>query len=52
MTQVTAEQEAVTIRRGYSWWRLLVRDPVALMAVVWLLFLAVCVLVGPELFGT
>ena len=32
MTQVTAEQEAVTIRRGLPWWRLLARDPLALAA--------------------
>jgi len=51
MTQVTAEQEAVTIRRGLPWWRLLARDPLALAAAVWLTFLALCVLIGPELLG-
>lgn len=51
MTQVTAEQEAVTIRRGLPWWRLLARDPLALAAAIWLTFLALCVLIGPELLG-
>lgn len=51
MSQVTAEQEAVTIRRGLPWWRLLARDPLALAAALWLTFLAVCVLIGPELLG-
>lgn len=51
MTQATAEQEAVTVRRGLPWWRLLARDPLALAAAVWLTFLALCVLVGPELLG-
>ena len=51
MAQVTAEQEALTIRRGLPWWRLLLRDPVALVAAVWLVILAVCLLIGPELFG-
>jgi peptide/nickel transport system permease protein len=49
--QVTAEQEAVAIRRGLPWWRLLLRDPLALMAALWLALLCVCVMVGPELFG-
>ena len=51
MSQVTAEQEALTIRRGLPWWRLLMRDPVALVAAVWLVILALCLLIGPELFG-
>jgi len=51
MSQATAEQEAVTIRRGLPWWRLLARDPLALAAAVWLTFLALCVLIGPELLG-
>lgn len=51
MAQVTAEQEAVAIRRGLSWWRLLLRDPPALVAALWLCFLALCVIVGPELYG-
>ncbi|MCG8545234.1 MAG: ABC transporter permease [Alphaproteobacteria bacterium] len=51
MAQVTAEQEALTIRRGLPWWRLLLRDPVALVAAVWLVILAGCLLIGPELFG-
>lgn len=51
MAQITAEQEAVAIRRGLSWWRLLLRDPIALVAALWLCLLALCVLVGPELFG-
>lgn len=51
MAQITAEQEAVAIRRGLSWWRLLLRDPLALVAALWLCLLALCVLAGPELFG-
>lgn len=51
MAQITAEQEAVAIRRGLSWWRLLLRDPIALVAALWLCLLVLCVLVGPELFG-
>ncbi len=51
MSQATAEQEAVTIRRGLPWWRLLARDPLALAAAIWLTFLALCVLVGPEFLG-
>jgi len=51
MSQATAEQEAVTIRRGLPWWRLLARDPLALAAAIWLIFLALCVLIGPELLG-
>lgn len=51
MTQVTAEQEAVAIRRGLSWWRLLARDPLALAAACWIAVLGCCVLIGPELLG-
>lgn len=51
MSNVTAEQEAVSIRRGLPWWRLLARDPFALAAAIWLLFLFVCVAIGPELLG-
>ena len=51
MTTVTSEQEAVQVRRGLPWWRLLLRDPFALAAAVWLVFLAACMLAGPELFG-
>lgn len=51
MAQVTAQQEAVTIRRGLPWWRLLARDPMALMAALWLAFLFLCVLFGPEFLG-
>ena len=51
MAQVTAEQEAVAIRRGAPWWRLLLRDPAAFAAACWLAILAICLLVGPELFG-
>lgn len=49
--KVTAEQEAITIRRGLPWWRLLLRDPFAALAACWLLLLVVCFLFGPELFG-
>jgi peptide/nickel transport system permease protein len=51
MVQVTAEQEAVAIRRGLPWWRLLLRDPMALVAALWLCVLCACLLFGPELFG-
>jgi peptide/nickel transport system permease protein len=51
MAQVTAQQEAVTIRRGLPWWRLLARDPMALIAALWLAFLCLCVLFGPEFLG-
>ncbi len=47
----TAEQEALIIRRGLPWWRLLLRDRFATAAALWLLFLAVCFLLGPEFFG-
>ncbi len=47
----TAEQEALIIRRGVPWWRLLARDKFALAAALWLLILFACFLVGPELFG-
>jgi peptide/nickel transport system permease protein len=51
MAQVTAEQEAVAVRRGLPWWRMLLRDRVALVAALWLCLLGACVLIGPELFG-
>jgi peptide/nickel transport system permease protein len=51
MATVTSEQEAIQIRRGLPWWRLLLRDPFALGAALWLTLLAICLLVGPELFG-
>ncbi len=47
----SAEQEALIIRRALPWWRLLLRDRLALVAALWLLLLAVCCLIGPELFG-
>ncbi|MCB1738781.1 MAG: ABC transporter permease [Gammaproteobacteria bacterium] len=48
---VSAAQEALTIRRGLPWWRLLLRDPFALLAALWLLLMAVCVIIGPALLG-
>jgi peptide/nickel transport system permease protein len=51
MAQITAEQEAVAIRRGLPWWRLLARDPFAFAAAFWLAVLCLCVMVGPELLG-
>ncbi len=51
MAQITAEQEAVAIRRGLPWWRLLARDPFALVAAFWLAVLWFCVMFGPELLG-
>lgn len=47
----TAEQEAIIIRRGSPWWRLLMRDKFAFVAAIWLLLLFTCFLIGPELFG-
>ena len=47
----TAEQEALIIRRGAPWWRMLLRDRFALVAALWLLVLSICFLIGPELFG-
>jgi len=47
----TAEQEALIIRRGLPWWRLLCRDRFALAAALWLLVLVACFLIGPEIFG-
>ncbi|MEX2618319.1 MAG: ABC transporter permease [Alphaproteobacteria bacterium] len=47
----TAEQEALIIRRGVPWWRLLMRDRFAFVAAIWLLILFACFLIGPELFG-
>jgi peptide/nickel transport system permease protein len=47
----SAEQEALIIRRGLPWWRLLLRDKFALVAALWLLVLTACFLFGPDLFG-
>jgi peptide/nickel transport system permease protein len=48
---IFAQAEMVTIRAGLPWWRLMLRDPLALCAVVWLLFMIVCVAFGPEFLG-
>ncbi len=45
------QAEMVAVRIGLPWWRLLARDPLALCAAAWLVFLVVCVLFGPELLG-
>lgn len=49
--EVTADQEAVAVRRSLPWWRLLLRDPAAVVASAWLLLVFVAFLVGPELLG-
>ncbi|MFT5174771.1 MAG: peptide/nickel transport system permease protein [Gammaproteobacteria bacterium] len=46
-----AQAEMVAVRIGLPWWRLLARDPLALCAAAWLIFLIVCMLFGPELLG-
>ena len=46
-----AQAEMVAVRIGLPWWRLLARDPLALCAAAWLVFLLTCVLFGPELLG-
>jgi len=43
--------ESVNIRRGLSWWQLLWRDKFAFVGAMWLVCLAACVIVGPELLG-
>jgi len=48
---IAAQAEMVAVRVGLPWWRLLARDPLALCAAVWLVFLLVCMLFGPELLG-
>ena len=46
-----AQAEMVNVRIGLPWWQLLARDPLALCAAVWLAFLVICMLIGPELLG-
>jgi peptide/nickel transport system permease protein len=48
---LNSQAEMVAVRIGLPWWRLLARDPLALCAAAWLVFLVVCVLFGPELLG-
>ena len=48
---LNSQAEMVAVRIGLPWWRLLARDPLALCAAAWLVFLVVCVLLGPELLG-
>ncbi|HEX2828249.1 MAG TPA: ABC transporter permease [Burkholderiales bacterium] len=48
---IEAQAEMVTVRVGLPWWRLLARDRLALLSAVWLVFMLVCMLVGPELLG-
>ena len=49
--ELHATAESLTIRRGLPWWRLLLRDKFALAAALWLLVMAGCLAVGPELLG-
>lgn len=48
---LNSQAEMVAVRIGLPWWRLLARDPLALCAAAWLVFLVMCVLFGPELLG-
>ncbi|HET7158091.1 MAG TPA: ABC transporter permease, partial [Burkholderiales bacterium] len=48
---IEAQAEMVTVRTGLPWWRLLARDRLALCSAVWLAFLLVCMLFGPEFLG-
>ena len=48
---IQAQAEMVTVRVGLPWWRLLARDRLALCSAVWLAFLVVGVVFGPELLG-
>jgi len=48
---IEAQAEMVTVRVGLPWWRLLARDRLALCSAVWLAFLLVCVMFGPEFLG-
>lgn len=47
MTVVTADQEAVAVRRGLPWWQLLWRDKFATAAALWIALLVAFVLIGP-----
>lgn len=49
---LAAQAEMVTVRKGLPWWRLLLRDPLALCAALWLLFMLLCMAFGPEWLGT
>lgn len=49
---LAAQAEMVTVRKGLPWWRLLLRDPLALCAALWLLFMLLCMVFGPEWLGT
>jgi peptide/nickel transport system permease protein len=51
MTTITAESEAVIIRRGLPWYRMLWRDKFACVAFCWLIVLLWCLLIGPEMLG-
>jgi peptide/nickel transport system permease protein len=46
-----SQAEMVAVRVGLPWWRLLARDRLALCSAVWLVFLLVCMAVGPEWLG-
>lgn len=51
MTTVTAEQEAVIIRRRVPWYVLLWRDKFACVAFCWIMVLVWCLAIGPEMLG-
>ena len=46
-----SQAEMVAVRVGLPWWRLLARDRLALCSAVWLVFLLVCMAIGPEWLG-
>jgi peptide/nickel transport system permease protein len=46
-----SQAEMVAVRVGLPWWQLLARDRLALCSAVWLVFLLVCMAVGPEWLG-
>ncbi|HET7159164.1 MAG TPA: hypothetical protein VFI62_09220, partial [Burkholderiales bacterium] len=48
---IDSQAEMVIARVGLPWWRLLARDRLALCSAVWLVFLLVCMLFGPEFLG-
>jgi peptide/nickel transport system permease protein len=48
---LAAQAEMVAVRTGLPWWRLLARDPLASCAAVWVMFMLMCMLFGPEYLG-
>ena len=50
-TLIDAEAEPVISERKPAYWHFLVRDPLALLALCWLIYLFTAAILGPELFG-